>query len=99
VQRKQRYGHVQAEFPCLARHEDQQGRYDLNITGAFPEDDDSFINRYVCFDELWTGGPLKPGFGLSGDVRRSQAGRIRLYATSTTCLPRFSIAVFGNSCP
>ena len=32
---------------CLSRHEDQQSRYDRNITGAFPEDDNLFIQRAI----------------------------------------------------
>jgi hypothetical protein len=30
---------------CLARHEGQQSQYDPEITGAFPEDDNLFIQR------------------------------------------------------
>jgi len=32
---------------CLLRHEDQQSRGDRNITGAFPEDDNLFIQQRV----------------------------------------------------
>jgi hypothetical protein len=59
---------------CLATHEDQQSRYDLNITFAFPEDDNLFIQRQFptslsalplrFFDQRWELQPFAV-FGAS----------------------------------
>ena len=53
------------------RHEDQQSRYDGNITEAFPEDDNLFIHELIAVFPLLTTGMISSAPPPKAEARKA----------------------------